>query len=160
MYESGSEVCDCEVGRRCIITTTTTTMITVSNQLDSGEPGAVAGTVLGVVAIMLLTFVFLRRRRRHEAHLRAEAAKADVAETEALLNEIHAVLNARAKARFVLAYKQLLPTTDAGRGHMSMVRVSEEEVDRQFAAVELPFDSVKLGEEVSDGCILITLFIV
>ena len=58
------------------------------------------------------------------------------------------MVNTRAKARFALAYKQLLPTEQIEDRNSSLVRVSEVELDRRFAAIKIPSDAIKLGHEV------------
>lgn len=55
--------------------------------------------------------------------------------------EIHSLVDVKAKARFALAYKQLLPTTVVQEG-AEVMKFSEEELDRRFNLLRLKPEEV------------------
>lgn len=117
-------------------TSSTTAKYSADPAPGTGASSAVSGVIAGILAFVLI--VLMCRYRRHNQrrrHVKTIFHSAENAERVSLEHELHALVAVKARARFVLAYKQLLPTTNAGDG--DLVRISEEELDRRFAALQI-----------------------
>lgn len=105
---------------------------TVPGSSDLAADGSVAGPVAGALALVTTIFILLMRRRRASAHKKSLLERADI------LQEMHELTGQRARAVFMLNYKNLLVS-------------SVEALDDEFAALELPRDAVTLESKIGQG---------